>query len=324
VSAPGGAVGQLGRLLALIPWLLARPGVSVDEAAAEFGVTPNQLRKDLELAFVCGLPGHLPDDLIDVSLDGDKIVVSNADTIARPLRFAPDEAVALLAGLRALADVPGPHERAAMDRAVAKLERAAGDAADAGRRIAVDIEADAAHAGELGEALASKRRIHLRYYVPARDEVTERDVDPIRLVVVDGRSYLEGWCRLAEDVRLFRLDRIEAVEVLREPASPPAAATVRDLDEGAFSATDATLRVVVELGPRAHWVADTYPCEELDLLSDGTKVVTLFAGDRSWIVRLMLRLGGTARVVGPDHVVTDVASAARAALVGYETAPSRR
>ncbi|MEO8329891.1 MAG: hypothetical protein ABI586_07805, partial [Candidatus Nanopelagicales bacterium] len=70
MSAPGGAVSQLGRLLALIPWLVARPGVSVDDAAAEFGITPQQLRKDLQLAFVCGLPGHLPDDLIDVSLDG--------------------------------------------------------------------------------------------------------------------------------------------------------------------------------------------------------------------------------------------------------------
>ena len=250
MNAPGGAVGQLGRLLALIPWLLARPGVSVDDAADEFGVTTDQLRKDLELAFVCGLPGHLPDDLIDVSLDGDRIVVSNAETIARPLRLAPDEAIALLAGLRALAEVPGPHKRDALDRTVAKLERAAGDAADAGRRIAVDIEADAAHATELGSALANGRRIHLRYYVPARDQVTERDVDPIRLVVVDGRSYLEGWCRLAEDVRLFRLDRMESVVVLTDPSSPPAVAAVRDLDDGAFSATDASLPVTVELGPR--------------------------------------------------------------------------
>jgi proteasome accessory factor C len=318
-AAASGAVGQLGRLLALIPWLLARPGVSVDEAAAEFGVSPNQLRKDLELAFVCGLPGHLPDDLIDVSLDGDRIVVSNADTIARPLRLAPDEAIALLVGLRALADVPGPHDRDAMDRTVAKLERAAGDAADAGRSIAVDIEADAVHATELGAALADRRRIHLRYYVPARDEVTERDVDPIRLVVVDGRSYLEGWCRLAEDVRLFRLDRIESVLVLDLPSAPPEAAVVRDLDAGAFAASDATVRVTVELGPRASWVADAYPCEDLGAAADGGRLVTLLAGDRSWVVRLLLRLGGAARVVEPPEVAEAIAATARAALAGYAT-----
>ncbi|HVQ88105.1 MAG TPA: WYL domain-containing protein [Actinomycetes bacterium] len=317
MSAPAGAVTQLGRLLALIPWLVARPGVSVDDAAAEFGVTPDQLRSDLQLAFVCGLPGHLPDDLIDVSLDGDRIVVSNADTIARPLRFAPDEAVALLVGLRALADVPGPHKRDALERVVAKLERAAGDAADAGRRIAVDIESDDAHAPQLRKALADGCRIHLLYYVPARDEVTERDVDPLRLVVVDGRSYLEGWCYLADDARLFRLDRIQSVTVLDKPVDPPAAASLRDLDEGAFAVSRSRLQVTVELTPAAHWVTDAYPVEVLSTSPDGTMVVTLFVGDRGWVRRLLLRLGGSARVLEPADIADEVMKTATDALAAY-------
>lgn len=317
MSAPQGAVAQLGRLLELIPWLLARPGVDVAAAATEFDVSPDQIRKDLELAFVCGLPGHLPDDLIDVSLEGDKIVVSNAEAIARPLRLAPDEAIALLVGLRALADVPGPHARDALDRAMAKLERAAGDAADAGRRVSVQIEGDVGHAEVLRDALAQDRRIHLRYYVPARDEVTERDVDPLRLVVVEGRTYLEGWCRLAEDVRLFRLDRIEGVQLLAEPATPPATASLRDLGVGAFSPTDAKLQVIVDLGPRALWAADAYPCDDLGDSASGGRLIRLYAGDVDWVVRLMLRLGDTARVVEPAAVAEEVQSVARRALAGY-------
>src|SRR4029078_4671450 len=134
------AVTQLGRLLALIPWLLSRPGVGLAEAAAEFGVSEEQLRADLELAFMCGLPGHLPDDLIDVSLEGDHIVVSNADTIARPLRFAPDETVAWLVGLRSLAALPSPAAHDPLDRVLAKLERAAGDAANTHRQVSVKIQ----------------------------------------------------------------------------------------------------------------------------------------------------------------------------------------
>jgi len=83
--------------------------------------------------------------------------------------------------------VPGPHQPEALERTVAKLGRAAGDAADAGRRISVDIEADNTHDVALRKALAEGSRIHLQYYVPARDEVTSRDVDPLRMVVVDGR-----------------------------------------------------------------------------------------------------------------------------------------
>src|SRR5438552_1158760 len=70
----------------------------------------------------------------------------------------------------------------------------------------------------LNAALAAGRRVHLRYYVPSRDEGTERDVDPMRLLVVEGRTYLEGWCRSAEGVRLFRLDRVMSVDVLDVPA----------------------------------------------------------------------------------------------------------
>ena len=71
--------------------------------------------------------------------------------------------------------------------------------------------------------MAAGRRVHLTYYVPGRDEATERDVDPMRLVLVDGRTYLEGWCRRAEGVRLFRIDRVVAIEVLRQgcPTSAP-------------------------------------------------------------------------------------------------------
>ncbi len=68
--------------------------------------------------------------------------------------------------------------------------------------------------------LAEQRRLHLSYYVPARDETTERDVDPMRVSVVEGRSYLEGWCRLADAVRLFRLDRITAATVLDVAGQP--------------------------------------------------------------------------------------------------------
>lgn len=318
MSAPGGAVAQLSRLLALIPWLLARPGVGVEETAREFGVTPAQLRKDLELAFLCGLPGHMPDDLIDVQLDGDRIVVSNADTIARPLRLRPDEAIALLVGLHTLAAVPGLHARGALDRATAKLERAAGDAADAVRRITVSVEADPELAGVLASAVADGHRVRLRYYVPARDEVTDREVDPMRLLVVDGRAYLEGWCHLAEDVRLFRLDRVESAQVLTTAADVPEAARERDLAEALFLPGPDDLRVVLDLSPPARWVVDAYPYEAAEDLDDGRLRVTLRAGDARWLERLLLRLGGTATVVEPPSVARDVVATARAARQAYD------
>ena len=85
----------------------------------------------------------MPDDLIDAEWDDGHVYLRNADTIARPLRLGVDEALALLVGLRALAEVPGLHDRDALERTLAKLEAAAGDAAATSAQVSVEVEGEA-------------------------------------------------------------------------------------------------------------------------------------------------------------------------------------
>ena len=73
------------------------------------------------------------------------------------------------------------------------------------------------HAALLRQAIASNRQARLDYYVPTRDETTQRTVDPLALLTADGHDYLDAWCHLAEARRLFRLDRMHAVELVDEP-----------------------------------------------------------------------------------------------------------
>ncbi|WP_230466025.1 hypothetical protein [[Actinomadura] parvosata] len=101
-----GSADRLPRLLALVPYLMSHPGAQVGEVADVFGLSEKQLIDDLQLVWMCGLPGHTPGDLIDVSWDGGEIIIDNADTIARPLRLGIDEASALLVALRMLAATP--------------------------------------------------------------------------------------------------------------------------------------------------------------------------------------------------------------------------
>lgn len=323
-AATSSASTRLSRLLALVPYLLARQGIPIGDAAREFGISEQQLVKDLELLFVCGLPGHLPDDLIEADWESGRVYVSNADTIGRPLRLGVDEAVALLVGLRTLADLPGIQDRDAVERAIAKLERAAGDAAGdatgAGERIAVEVDGHGRGAilALWHRALAERRRLHLHYHVPARDETTERDVDPMRVVVVDGRPYLEAWCRRAEGVRLFRLDRVVDATLLDIAADVPADAQPRDFDAGVFQPSPDDLLVTIDLTSCAHWVAEYYPCEAAESLPDNVLRVSMRTADTRWIERLILRLGGAARVVAPVEVAQRVRERAAGALAAYE------
>src|SRR5213076_2632433 len=104
-------VARLRGLLNLVPYLLARPGIRIVEAADDLGVTERQLREDLELLWVCGLPGYGPGDLIDMAFDGDTVTITYDAGIDRPLRLNQEEALALVVALRMLAEVPGVGHR---------------------------------------------------------------------------------------------------------------------------------------------------------------------------------------------------------------------
>ena len=314
-----GTVDQLPRLLALVPYLLARPGVRVADVAATFGVTEERLRKDLDLLWVCGLPGHGPGDLIDVEFEGDTITLIEPAGVTRPLRLTVDEALALVVALRALAETPGLVERDPVDRALAKVEEAAGTAAGPAQRVAVSVEGETRVLPVVRAALEQQRALHLSYYVPARDETTERDVDPMRLLLVEGRTYLEAWCRRVEGVRLFRLDRVAEVALLDEPSAPPAGVEPRDVSQGLFRPSPDDLLVTLALRPAAAWVADYHPCESVEEQDDGTLVVRLRARDTAWVRRLALRLGEQGQVVAPAELAEQVRADAREALAAYDS-----
>lgn len=332
------ATSRVARLLTMVPWLLAHPGVSIDEAAAEFGLTPAAVVTDLQLLFVCGLPGGMPDDLIEAEWETGRIYLGNADTIARPLRLSLEEALSLIVALRAIAGTGQLGDGHDVASTLAKLEEATAahqrDELDAaGRRIHVQVadEDESEQLRSVRLALARRRRVHLDYLVPSRDELTHRDVDPMRVFAQDGHWYLEGFCHRASDVRLFRLDRVRQVTILEVDGTPPADAVARDLDAGLYQGAGSDTLVELELQPPAQWVADYYPHEDLstgdgDSLADaddearnGPTRIVLRVSDTAWVSRLLWRLRGHARVISPDPVAQEVVAGARAALRAYDT-----
>jgi proteasome accessory factor C len=306
-----GVAERLPRLLALVPYLLVRPGVPIEEAAADFSITVRQLRRDLELLWMCGLPGYGPGDLIDLSFEGDTVTVTFDAGMRRPLRLSRAEATALVVALRALADTPGVADTGSVRRALAKIEAAAGQTDGVVLGLATREEAALA---TVRDALDHRRALRIRYYTPSRDTVSERIVDPMRLLLVEGRSYLEAWCRTVEEVRLFRLDRIEHVTTLDEPAQPPPHARPADVSAGLFRARPDQQTAVLTLAPDARWVAEYYPIDELIEGEGGTATVRMRYAETDWMVRLVLGLGADVIVRDPPELAATVAQRALAAL----------
>jgi proteasome accessory factor C len=309
---------RLRRLLALVPYVSARRVVGLAETAETFGMTERELIDDLNLAWCVELRAPEPYCPIDLSYEDGEISISQAESIARPLRLAADEASALLVALRMLAEAGGDGD--AVARLIAKIEDAAGAAGAASAQVSVQIEHPNARGltATLNAALAARKRVHLRHYNFGRDEETERDVDPMRLLVVEGRTYLEGWCRRAEGVRLFRLDRVLSVDVLDVPAQVPETAEQVDVDAGLFTASPSDVVVELDLAPAARWAAEYWRCDSMVDLPDGRLRITLRTPDTTSVRRLALRLGEDARVVSPAGLAEEVRSAAAAALALYE------
>jgi len=318
------AKDQVTRLLALVPYLQNRQGRPLREVAADFGLEPEQLRKDLQVLWMCGLPGLGPGDLIDLNFesfedDADgRVRIGNADYLTRPLRLGSTEAAALTVALRTLRDSGGEAPREVIDRVLDKLERAAADAGPApvgaGER---ELPADMVDTRRsLESAIRADRQVELTYYVPARDEAGVRTVDPLAVFGHDGHVYLDAWCHVAGGRRTFRLDRIDTVTTLgapRERADQPPL----DLSSGIFTAGPDDTEVRLALTPSARWIVDYYPVTSVEETGDGGLEVALAVSDERWLVRLVLSLAPDVHVLAPQAYAEAVNSRARHTLLHY-------
>ncbi|MDX6297586.1 MAG: proteasome accessory factor [Nocardioidaceae bacterium] len=317
------AQSQVARMLELVPYLQARNGVPVADVARDFGVTPTQIVKDLNVLWFCGLPNAVTGDMIDVDMEAlqdDGVVrLSNAEYLTRPLRLSASEALALIVALRALAESAGPRERAPVDRVLAKIEAAAGERSSPAAAVDVQLDQGDPQIREaVDAALRDGRQLQLSYYVASRDETTDRVADPLRLVYFEGRPYLEAWCHRARETRLFRVDSITSATVLDSPAEPPVDVPLLDMSRGAFQPNPDDPVAVVDLDRSARWVADYYPTEATVELADGRLRVEIRYADARWLQRLVMRLGGAARVVEPSELAESVRELAARTLAYYE------
>jgi proteasome accessory factor C len=311
---------QVRRLLSLVPYLREHDGAAMTDVAAAFGITLRTLREDLNVLWMCGMPGLTPGDLIDIDMDavdGEGVIhLSNADYLTRPLRLAADEALALVLALRTLREIAGPGKRDAVDRALAKLEAAAGRVGESDQAMVSVTAARDEIQVRVNDGLQRGLRLDLTYDVASRAETTRRMVDPLRVFVLDGYGYLEAWCYLAGGLRTFRLDRIAAVEVTDVPV---AAHDVRlkDLSTGWFDALKDAPLVTLDLQPWAAWVAEYYPTENAVTHPDGSMVIAVRVTDPAWLRGMLLRLRGGARVLEPAGAGDSAVEAAQEALDQY-------
>ena len=149
--------------------------------------------------------------------------------------------------------------------------------------------------------MRERRVLRIEYYSQARGELASRDVEPLRLQRLKSHWYAVAWCRKADDLRSFRLDRIKALEVLDERFDE------RDVDLTGYEADtprtleDAPRVATVWFAPSAAgWVLEQGG--DATKLVDGSAVQRIATAGDTWLLEETLKYRGQAMVVQPGSL----------------------
>jgi proteasome accessory factor C len=330
------SLGRLERILLLVPYCVRFPGVTITELAERFGVPAAEIIEDLNLLFVCGLPDYTPADLMEVSIEEEMVFIRMADYFARPLRLTRTEAIPLYLKAQALLNMlegtqGGLRELASLRSALEKLGKALlpqeGGVAELTKRIRVQLESgEARWLSMLREAVTENRAVDVEYYTYSRDALTRRRVDPHLVFASLGHWYVSGYCHLAEDRRLFRLDRIKTAELTDETFEPP-----KDADaelppplmvlpgsgdvKVRLRVSEAVAQLLVEYGGI---LPAGLPVEQSKQVRGGRRELTFSTYALPWLEKLLLRFGSEVEVVEPRELADRVRETAKRMLELYD------
>ena len=310
---------RFARMLVVVPYFVQHPGTTLADAAGLFDVETDQLRKDLELLFLSGLPPYGPGDLIDVEIDeDDRVTIRMADHFARPLRLSRHEALALYLRGTELLGTPGLPQAPALRSAMEKLRSELGSETigdPEGRIEATEAGGGPGSAprGPRGGGVAPSGRDHvLRALERRMERARDRAGGGVREPRVAGTSRLGTSRPTPSDCSGWT-----GSERSRIRGSRSNDADSKEPDGRSTRPTDEDAEVRLRLKPAARWVGEYYAVTAAQDGEDGSLDVTLPVKRLDWVAGLLLRLGPDAEVLSPVELRERVRDLARRTLDRY-------
>jgi len=295
------------RLITLILLLQRKPNQKAANLASELGVSVRTLHRYFEMLDEMGIPVYSERGPYGGFSLGRGYKMP-------PLVLSPEEAVAVSLGVGMVEELWGSLYREAAHSALVKIENLLpedqrGEVAWAQRSlIATGMHrGDFSYTAPLLEDLRSAARNHtsvnLTYRGGGSPAVTERQVDPYALVYSWGWWYMVGHCHLRNDVRAFRVDRIQSINSLPEVFTPPDGFDPHPyLQTAAPRPTLFTVRV--RFSPRGADVAreTRFQWKRTTELPDGSLEAELEVHDMNFAASLILSYAGLVEVLDPPEL----------------------
>lgn len=212
------------RVLAVLALLQAHGRMSGSELAQRLEVNIRTLRRYIIMLQDLGIP-------IESDRGRNGAYVLSAGFKLPPMMFTNEEALALTVGLISARRLNLADTDRAVESAFAKLERvmpldlksrvqALTETIKLDQKVAAFATPSEVILSSMSSAAQLQQRVHI-HYRPSQGEDTERDFDPYGLTYYLQRWYAVGYCRLRQDLRSFRLDRITQINTLNAQFKRP-------------------------------------------------------------------------------------------------------
>ena len=319
-------IDELTRQLNLLPYFQRHPERTVMEAARDFGLQPGEIMADLNRLWMCGLPGLLPGDLVELEHSYTSVRIHNAQGMDKPLRLTPTEAGVLLLTLESLENLPGLTNQEAVVSAAEKLRGIMGDSTTAVfDSVAEDDEARENSAlAVIHEAMNKRKQVRFLYHSHSSDTTRTRTVSPAHIFTTEGETYVRAWEGAVNDHRTFRVDRIRDI-TLTGDAGDPHLNRLRFSADDPFAGDGKSEVVQFLVQEEATWLAD-YMSMELagpaDYIIDADGVTWVPASrplySRDWFIRFSISQADRMKVTGPDYLVESINEKIHAGLSAYD------
>lgn len=305
------AAEQLRRLLLALPTLADDQVHSVKDIAERVGTTDEVIRRDLTTLVnrVGDEPGGFTEG-VSLLLAADTVqFVTPSGHFRRPMALTRTELEALDLGLAMLAQESPPDERAVIARARGRVRAAAtaipaDDSAEATDRVAAlgqERESSVEMRRVVQECIRTRHVASIRYLSASRNVVDERRVRPLGLVWARGSWFIVAWCERSDGIRVFRLDRVQAVKREESKFTPPSEFSLESvLRDGKVLSGQETVQMRVRYSANiARWISER---ENVVEDADGSVVMDVPVLSEAWAVRRVLRYGPDAVVEAPESI----------------------
>lgn len=289
---------QESRLFKIIYYLLDKGSGTAPELAERFEVSVRTIYRDVDALSSAGIPVYT-----ETGRNGGIHLLD--DFVLHKTVLSEQEKREILSALQGLTIVSGAYEKDIIEKLSALFNVP----------FVNWLEVDFSRWGEkpqdnkkfelLQTAIIHNRCVKI-FYADSYGKRYERIIQPLKLSYKSKDWYLKAYCRLKQDFRLFKLNRILKWELLEECFTPMPFPEVQDTP----MQTNSKIMLCFP-GEKAYRVYDEFDTNQIKIAENGDLTVTAEMPEDEWLVGYLLSFGTQVEIIEPLRLKEAVAKAAK-------------